>query len=212
MQYPDLDIEEIFQSDYLSAELLVEKKGLDKDQKLVIRGVLMEDVWNPRTKTEELKPVIEFVGTDKKLVVIKTNAMILSDLFGPKTLDWKDRTIKLYATMVKAFGKLQPGIRVRHWTQEDGQAVGAESLQDNVAEETELDQEETELDQEETREDLFSWRGKVYTSDALVEAVKQVQRLPKRYKDVDQQAFLVAADKWLNDVGGKEFTEKDLPF
>lgn len=212
MQYPDLDMSEIFQSDYLSAELLVERKGLDKDQQLTIKGVLMEDVWNPRTKTEELKPVLEFVGTDKRLVVIKTNAVVLVDLFGPKTLDWQNRTIRLYATMVKAFGKLQPGIRVRHWTQVEGKAVGKDI--DEEAEAVEIDETGKPLQDavdEETGERLFSWRGKVYSSGALIMAVKEIKKLPNR--DDAQQAFLVAADKWLVDVGGEEeIAEEDLPF
>jgi hypothetical protein len=76
---------------YTIARIEVEEIGLDKDR----------------------KPVIYFTETDKKLVLNKTNAGIISDLYGPRIADWVGKRVGLYTTEVAYQGKAQLGIRVR---------------------------------------------------------------------------------------------------
>ena len=60
------------------------------------------------------KIVLSFGETDKKLVVNKTNALMISEVAGSKRADdWIGKQITLYGTKVEYAGKLTDGIRVR---------------------------------------------------------------------------------------------------
>lgn len=60
------------------------------------------------------KIVLSFGETDKKLVVNKTNALMISEVAGSKRADdWIGKRITLYGTKVEYGGRLTDGIRVR---------------------------------------------------------------------------------------------------
>lgn len=60
------------------------------------------------------KIVLAFAETEKKLVVNKTNALMISEVAGSKRADdWIGKSITLYGTKVEYAGKLTDGIRVR---------------------------------------------------------------------------------------------------
>lgn len=60
------------------------------------------------------KAIITFGGTDKKLVVNKTNALMINEVAGSRDTDnWIGKSITLYGTKVEYGGKLTDGIRVR---------------------------------------------------------------------------------------------------
>lgn len=63
-------------------------------------------------KDKERHPVLWFNGTDKGLVLKKTNAMTIASLYGPEMDDWVGKRITLYTEQVRAFGDIQTVIRV----------------------------------------------------------------------------------------------------
>jgi hypothetical protein len=79
---------------------------------LTIRSVTLEDMQSHDNKTVT-KPVAWFTNAAKGLVLNRTNTMIIADLYGPETDDWVGKQIIIYATKVRAFGKMEDAIRVR---------------------------------------------------------------------------------------------------
>ncbi len=74
---------------------------------ITITGVAMENVG------DDTKPVLRFEGSDQGLVLNKTNADMLLDLFGNETSDWAGKRIELYPTKVQFGNKMVPAIRVQ---------------------------------------------------------------------------------------------------
>jgi hypothetical protein len=92
-----------------------------KDVPLTIRRIVVEEL-----KTEagtEKKPVVFFVETGKKadaagtkekrLVLNKTNAKVIANMYGPELNDWTGKRVTLYAARVSSFGEEVDAIRVR---------------------------------------------------------------------------------------------------
>ena len=61
----------------------------------------------------EPKPILYFHGKEKGLVVNKTNAGKIAEMFGDDTDDWTGGEIILYEAMVDFQGRTVPAIRVR---------------------------------------------------------------------------------------------------
>jgi hypothetical protein len=61
----------------------------------------------------EPKPVLFFEGKDKGMVLNKTNASKIAELFGDDTEEWTGGQIALYEAMVSFQGNTVPAIRVR---------------------------------------------------------------------------------------------------
>ena len=68
--------------------------------------VEMEDIGGDH------KPVLYFLGTDKKMVLNKTNASEIIDTYGDETESWRGQTIELYEARVEFQGKKVNAIRV----------------------------------------------------------------------------------------------------
>lgn len=79
---------------------------------LTIRSVTLEDMQSHDQKTVT-KPCLWFSNATKGMVLNKTNTMIIADLYGPETDAWAGKRITIYATKVRAFGKLEEAVRVR---------------------------------------------------------------------------------------------------
>lgn len=79
---------------------------------LTIRSVTLEDMQSHDQKTVT-KPCLWFSNATKGMVLNKTNTMIIADLYGPETDAWTGKRITIYATKVRAFGKLEEAVRVR---------------------------------------------------------------------------------------------------
>ncbi len=62
---------------------------------------------------DDLRPVIGFHGTAKSLVLNKTNANVITAVYGRETDNWIGKDIDLYEAQVEYQGKLGPAIRVR---------------------------------------------------------------------------------------------------
>lgn len=65
---------------------------------------------------EEFKPVLFFAGTDKGMVLNKTNGMALSAAFGADTTDWVGKKIELFSMPVQYQGQIVDGLRIKAQT------------------------------------------------------------------------------------------------
>jgi hypothetical protein len=59
------------------------------------------------------KPMIKFVGKDKKLAVNKTNGKTIAKLYGKNTDDWEGQWITIYPTTTEFGGETMDCIRVK---------------------------------------------------------------------------------------------------
>jgi hypothetical protein len=102
-----MNVNDIFPTRFVSAADLNGKSFT-----LTIRSVTLEDMQSHDNKTVT-KPVAWFTNAAKGLVLNRTNTMIIADLYGPETDAWAGKRITIYATKVRAFGKMEDAIRVR---------------------------------------------------------------------------------------------------
>ena len=97
-----MNINKAFPSTYLKAG------DLDgREFSVTISEVVMMDVG------DDEKPVIYFTGSDKGLVLNKTNALEIASAYGEETDSWPGRQIVLHTAKVLFQGKPVDGIRVR---------------------------------------------------------------------------------------------------
>lgn len=102
-----LDDELMFPSLYLGAADL---KG--KDVTLVIERIQKEDLSRQGGKKER-KPVVSFRKTGKMLVLNKTNAASIAELYGNAAGEWVGKAITLYPTRTSMGPKQVDCIRIR---------------------------------------------------------------------------------------------------
>lgn len=102
-----MNVNDIFPTRFVAAADLNGKSFV-----LTIRSVTLEDMQSHDNKTVT-KPVAWFTNATKGLVLNRTNTMIIADLYGPETDAWAGKQITIYATKVRAFGKMDDAIRVR---------------------------------------------------------------------------------------------------
>ena len=98
-----VSINSMFPSKYVSAPDL---RGQAID--VVMGNVTMEDVDG----RGEMKPLLQFQGKEKGLVLNKTNANRIVDLYGDDTAAWFGKTICLYPSETEFQGKTVPCVRV----------------------------------------------------------------------------------------------------
>jgi hypothetical protein len=98
-------VDDLYPSRYLKVSDLPEEGDLI----LTITNVDTQEVG----VDQDRKVVVSFAETEKKLVLNKTNATTISDLYGKKIAGWVGKKIALFATEVAFQGKTQPGIRIR---------------------------------------------------------------------------------------------------
>ena len=97
------NINKAFPSDYLKAADLDDTPRSLKMQRIEF-GVKVGD---------DEKPILYFSGEPKGLVLNKTNANIISKIYGTETDDWIGKEIILYNAMVEFKGDMVEAIRVR---------------------------------------------------------------------------------------------------
>jgi hypothetical protein len=83
----------------------------DADLILTIASVSVEEVGSE--ENQESKPVVYFKENEKGLVLNKTNAETIANLYTPETENWQGKRIALFATEVSYGGKQTLGIRIR---------------------------------------------------------------------------------------------------
>jgi len=97
-----MDMNQAFPSDYLKASDL---KGADIT-------VTMDRVEMHELGSEE-KPILYFKGTDKGLVLNKTNTRTIMDIYGPESQEWAGNKIVLFPTQTDFQGRQVQCIRVK---------------------------------------------------------------------------------------------------
>lgn len=101
-------VELLFPSKYLCAADFLEHG----ERALTIERVYQDDLRTADNETEK-KALVQFKGAQKRLVLNKTNALAIAELFGPETNAWTGKRVTLYPARVSAFGKMVDAIRVR---------------------------------------------------------------------------------------------------
>ena len=108
----DMNINDVYAgaSDFLKAADL---RG--KPVKLTIAkvGVQEFDEKGDSGPYKAKKLILSFEGTEKELVVNKTNGRAIGAMFGDETDNWIGKEIKLYTAMVDFQGSQVPAIRVQ---------------------------------------------------------------------------------------------------
>jgi hypothetical protein len=61
----------------------------------------------------EDKPVLYFIGKDKGMVLNRTNANTIIDVYGDDTDTWHGRYVEVYQTQVAFQGKMVDSLRIR---------------------------------------------------------------------------------------------------
>ena len=62
---------------------------------------------------DESKPMLTFAGTERGLILNKTNSGVLTNAFGDETDDWRGRAVELYPDRVMFAGRLVDAVRIR---------------------------------------------------------------------------------------------------
>lgn len=62
---------------------------------------------------EDRRPVLYFAGKEKGVVLNKTNATNISDVYGPDTDEWVGKKVVLYTAYVDFQGRSVESIRIR---------------------------------------------------------------------------------------------------
>ena len=83
----------------------------DRTLRLTITGYAMEDVGQGADK--ETKPVLSFRETPKRLVLNKTNAIAIAEVYGKDLDDWIGKPIVLYPDRTSFNGKIVDCLRVK---------------------------------------------------------------------------------------------------
>src|SRR3972149_2041256 len=100
-----MNINDAFASYLKSADLM------GKPIRVTISSVMIENVGTEQKP--EQKPVVYFQGRAKGMVLNKTNANTITEMFSGETDDWTGQIIELYVTKVDFGGKPVDAIRVR---------------------------------------------------------------------------------------------------
>lgn len=97
-----MNVDNLYPSNYVRSEDL---KG--RRHTLAIDRVAVEDVGDDLNK-----PVLYFKGARKGLVLNKTNAMVIAEVYGKNTENWSGQPLELYVARVNFQGRMVDGIRV----------------------------------------------------------------------------------------------------
>ena len=97
----------LFEHDYVGAW------DLEGDEKtVVIERISIEELKSVDGQTKR-KPVVSFKGAKRKLILNKTNATVIADLYGPDADKWIGKAVTLIPTTTSAFGKVVECVRVK---------------------------------------------------------------------------------------------------
>jgi hypothetical protein len=99
-----MDVNQAFPSKYIKASDL---QG--RDVNVVIADAIIEEIG----QTKDKRLVCYFQGKEKGLVVNRTNALMIADLYGNDTDEWTGKEIVLYSTRVPFQGQMTDAIRVK---------------------------------------------------------------------------------------------------
>lgn len=100
-------VELMFPSDFVKAADLA-----GKDVTKTIKSVTIDELTMHGGRKEK-KPVIRFTDAEKKLVLNKTNSLIIAKLYGNETDNWVGKKITMYPTTTTFGADTTDCIRIR---------------------------------------------------------------------------------------------------
>ena len=103
-----MDVRELYPSRFLAA---FDLRG--KTVTVEIDRLTLEEMFVPGEQEMTHKPVLWFAGKQKGLVLNKTNALAVASHHGPDTEAWQGRSVQLYPTQIRAFGKTHEVVRIK---------------------------------------------------------------------------------------------------
>lgn len=103
-----MKVTDAFQGNFIEALHLA-----GKDATMTIEGYDEPNTVKDATKKLIDKPILRFKGTDKGLILNKTNARTIGLTYGNEMDEWSGKQITLFATTCEAFGETVPCVRVR---------------------------------------------------------------------------------------------------
>jgi len=80
---------------------------------VTIKSVQIEELQT-QDGTSAKKPVLYFTKGKKGMVLNKTNARVIAELYGNDTDKWVGKSVALFATTCQAFGKTVECVRVKN--------------------------------------------------------------------------------------------------
>ena len=99
----DMDSRKLFPSTYLKAAEILPGQEVP----VTISHIAIEDIGG------DSKPVLYFRGSERGLVLNRTNACRIEDAYGYDTDTWSDKPVALYSESVSFQGKMTRGVRIR---------------------------------------------------------------------------------------------------
>lgn len=151
-----MKFDEMFPSKYLKA-------ADAESQPVVTMKSCTWETLNNRDEEPEEKPVLYFEEFEKGLVLNRTNAKTIQNMYGDDTEDWVGKRIQLTAMDVDAFGQVKRALRVspkkppidkatliKHYQTlwEKGKKAGVEGIENYVIAPTMTEEEITALGKE----------------------------------------------------------------
>lgn len=123
------DIRQLYEKDFLG-----QWDCTDQDMVLTIKGVVQEDVVQPKTNQKKKKVCLIFKETDKKMVLNATNRDVIAKLV--KTWDytqWPGTQIQLYKDPKVRFGTEEVGgLRVRKFLPQAAEAAYCDECRQEI--------------------------------------------------------------------------------
>jgi len=105
------------ESRFLKADNLMRKDGKYAEAKVTIASAVKEDLKDQVTGASEERISIGFEGKEQRLLLNKTNWLMLTSAFGVDSDGWIGKEVLLYVDpYVKYMDKIVPALRIRPMT------------------------------------------------------------------------------------------------
>ena len=124
-----VNLMEMVDKEFLSSDILAD----GEERIYTIEGIREEELVNEKNNTKDVKPVVYFKETDRKLALNIVNIQTLQKIYGETRADkLVGKRIQIFKTTVSAFGKVQPCIRIRPWVPELKCSVCGKPIDENL--------------------------------------------------------------------------------
>lgn len=124
-----VNLMEMVDKDFLSSEIL----GEGEERIYTIEGIREEELVNEKNNTKDVKPVVYFKETDKKLALNIANIRTIQKIYGVSRADLLvGKKIQIFRTMTDAFGTTKPCIRIRPFIPELKCSVCGKTIEEDL--------------------------------------------------------------------------------
>ena len=124
-----VNLMEMVDKDFLSSEIL----GEGEERIYTIEGIREEELVNEKNNSRDIKPVVYFKETDKKLALNIANIKTIQKIYGVTRADLLvGKRIQIFRTTVNAFGETKPCIRIRPFIPELKCSVCGKEIEEDL--------------------------------------------------------------------------------